>query len=332
MSLVIEQPEWFRKAVKHQKESFYISVEGCKIHYQHWVQSDKKIKKPPLLLVHGGGAHAHWWDFLAPSFIDNYDVLAIDLSGMGDSEHRKAYSDSLYAKELLAVCKHAGHTENISLISHSYGGRSVLTLALENPEALRSVIITDCFLFSPSERAEVMGQKSVPDSPFGKKKVYPSKEAGLERFKLIPPQICNNQYLVDYVADFSLGPVEGGWSWKFDMNFVNKLEQSLTKNNLIDEIHNIGCPVANLYGENSILFPESLVDLYKQKFPAHTRFHCLADAQHHLLLDQPEAFIEVLKNILVDLDSDIAVVPKSVTDNLFNGTTTKISPQLYHAK
>lgn len=332
LSLLIEQPEWFRKAVGHQRESVYISVEGCKIHYQRWAQSDKKIKKPALLLVHGGGAHSHWWDFIAPSFIDNYDVLAIDLSGMGDSEHRETYSDSLYAKELLAVCKHAGHTENITLISHSYGGRAVLTLALEYPEALRSIIITDCFLISPSERGEMMGLKDVPSSPFGKKKVYPSKEAGLERFKLIPPQNCNNKYLVDYIADFSIGPVEGGWSWKFDMNFVNKCKQPLTKSKLIDEIQNISCPVANLYGEKSMLFPEILVDLNKQKFPAHTRFHCLADAQHHLLLDQPQAYIEVLKNILVDLDSDFSLVSKSVTDNLINNTTTKINRQLYHSK
>lgn len=330
MSLVIEQPEWFRKAVKHQRESFYISVDGCKIHYQRWAQSDENIKKPALLLVHGGGAHSHWWDFLAPSFTDTYDVLAIDLSGMGESEHRESYSDTLYAKELIAVCKHAGHTKNISLISHSYGGRAVLTLALEKPEVLRSIIITDCFLFSPSERAEMMGGKNLPDSPFGKKKVYPSKEAGLERFKLIPPQHCNNQYLVDYIADSSIAPVEGGWSWKFDMNFVHKLEKP--KNNLIDEIQNISCPVAKLYGENSILFPDSLVDLYKQKFPAHAHFYCLADAQHHLLLDQPEAFIGILKNILVDLDSDLAVVPKSVTENLISGATPKTDHQLHHPK
>src|SRR5690606_36725230 len=104
------------------------------------------------------------------------------------------------------------------------------------------------------------------------------------------------------------------------------------KNNLIDEIQNIDCPIANLYGEKSILFPESLVDLYKQKFPAHTYFHCLADAQHHLLLDQPQAYIEVLKNILVDLDSDFSVVSKSVTDNLISNTTTKTNRQPYYSK
>ena len=315
MSLIVEQPEWFKKAIKHKRKSFYVSVDGCKIHYQKWAQTDERLQKPPLILVHGGGAHSHWWDFAAPSFIEDFDVLALDLSGMGDSEHREAYSDTLYAKELLAVCEHAGHNGDISIISHSYGGRAALALAIEKPQAVKSLIITDCMLISPAEHASKMGKKNVPDSPFGNKKLYLSKESGLERFKLIPPQTCKNQYLVNYVAEFSIGAVEGGWSWKFDMNFVTKRDKSLDKNPLLDNVHKIQCPIANLYGENSILFPESLVDLYKQKFPKHTQFYSLPNAQHHLLLDRPEAFIEELKNIQVSLASDLYLAPKMALVN-----------------
>jgi len=57
-------------------------VESAASALLRWAQAGK----PGLLLVHGGFAHAHWWDF--PSllfFTDRYCVAAIDLSGMGDS-------------------------------------------------------------------------------------------------------------------------------------------------------------------------------------------------------------------------------------------------------
>ena len=42
-----------------------------------------------LVFVHGGGAHAHWWTHVAASFAGEFRVLAIDLSGHGDSGHRR---------------------------------------------------------------------------------------------------------------------------------------------------------------------------------------------------------------------------------------------------
>src|ERR1700748_2952052 len=40
---------------------------------------------PPLLFLHGGSAHAHWWDFVAPAFTDSFHVMALDQRGHGDS-------------------------------------------------------------------------------------------------------------------------------------------------------------------------------------------------------------------------------------------------------
>ena len=93
-------PEWFKKAIKNKPLSRFIKVKGVDIHYLVWGD----ISKPGLFLIHGYSAHAHWWDFIAPNFIDNYCVIAIDLSGMGDSEHRDSYSQELYSKEILSLC------------------------------------------------------------------------------------------------------------------------------------------------------------------------------------------------------------------------------------
>jgi pimeloyl-ACP methyl ester carboxylesterase len=42
--------------------------------------------RPPVLLIHGGAAHARWWDFVAPALVNSHHVIALDQRGHGDSE------------------------------------------------------------------------------------------------------------------------------------------------------------------------------------------------------------------------------------------------------
>ena len=72
-----QPPPWFTEAVTTPYESHTVEVDGCPIHYLAWGDA----RKPGLVLVHGGAAHAHWWSFIAPHFVPEYRVAAIDLSG-----------------------------------------------------------------------------------------------------------------------------------------------------------------------------------------------------------------------------------------------------------
>jgi pimeloyl-ACP methyl ester carboxylesterase len=78
-------PQWFTEAVSTPFEVRTLTVTGCPINYLAWGSPDK----PPLVLVHGGAAHAMWWSFLAPQLAQHYYVIAPDLSGHGDSGRRE---------------------------------------------------------------------------------------------------------------------------------------------------------------------------------------------------------------------------------------------------
>ena len=54
---------------------------GCRIRTLRWGARDR----PGVVLVHGGAAHAHWWVSIAPHLARDYAVVALDLSGHGDS-------------------------------------------------------------------------------------------------------------------------------------------------------------------------------------------------------------------------------------------------------
>ena len=127
-------PEWFEKTIQNKPKSKFVNVDGANIHYLIWGD----VSKPGLFLIHGYSAHAHWWDFIAPNFVDNYCVVAIDLSGMGDSEHRNAYSLSLYSEEIKSVCQDLGWSSAVFL-AHSMGGPISVKAAYLYPELFKSL-------------------------------------------------------------------------------------------------------------------------------------------------------------------------------------------------
>ncbi len=76
--------------------------------------------------MHGGAAHAGWWDTTAPFLAAEHRVIAIDLSGHGDSDRRESYAIATWATEVVAVAA-AESDEAPIVFGHSMGGFVALT-------------------------------------------------------------------------------------------------------------------------------------------------------------------------------------------------------------
>ena len=60
-------------------ESRFLRAGKTNLHYVDEGPADAA----PLLFLHGNGAHADWWSFIAPFFAAEYRVAALSWSGMG---------------------------------------------------------------------------------------------------------------------------------------------------------------------------------------------------------------------------------------------------------
>ena len=120
-------PGWFAKALETPFEDGWITVDGARIHYLQW---GGVSDRPGIVLVHGNGAHAHWWTFIAPFLLEHYRVVALDLSGMGDSDHRAHYSPEGFAAEVVGVMDAAGFGSDSIVVGHSFGGFVTLNTGL----------------------------------------------------------------------------------------------------------------------------------------------------------------------------------------------------------
>lgn len=283
-----QAPEWFTEAVKVSRESCTVEVEGCPIHYLRWGERGK----PGLLMIHGNGAHAHWWDFIAPYFLDHYSVVAIDLSGMGDSGHRDHYSAENFATEVIRVCEDAEFEGKPIVVGHSFGGFVALKTGTFYGDQLTGVVLVD----SPVRPPDYEWERDPKRSPIRPKRIYEDFQTAKGRFRLVPGQPCDNDYILEYIAEQSLIEVPGGWTWKFD----DELYKRFRPTDLSKDLSGLSCRIGVIYGEKSKLFSQEIADYMFQVLDNSVPFVSIPEAFHHLMLDQPLAFISALRALLAE--------------------------------
>ncbi len=276
-------PAWFDAAVAAPHERAEVVVEGAAIEWLAWGERGR----PGLLLLHGNGAHADWWRFIAPFLAPTHRVAALSWSGMGGSDHRARYTIDLFVAEALAVAEAAGLGPSFHAVGHSFGGFPMMALAGRAGTPLRRAIILDT-PFRPEPRPRAGRGAPRPH------RVYPTRTEALARFRFAPVQPCANLFITDFLARHSLRQVEGGWVWRFDP----KLWQSFEARDGSDPLRAPQCPVALMWGERSSLMPGALVADMARRLPPGTPLVPLPEAGHHVMADQPLALVAALRALL----------------------------------
>ncbi len=284
-------PDWFSWAISRPKQSRRVVVQDCPIHYLFWPVEPATSIGRGLLLVHGGGAHANWWTFIAPYFTRYFRVAAIDLSGMGDSGRRPSYSSEIRAAEMRAVIADASLGERPFVIGHSFGGFMTMKLASQFGQELGGAVIVDSPIRSPEE--EVSRPLSPPN--WGNKKIYDSLDAAMARFRLMPPQSCENDFIVEFIARHSLMRVDGGWTWKFDGGAIGARRFGEPFREYLQAVR---CRAALIFGERSALVSRNTASYMSQLMGPAAPIVEVPEAQHHVMLDQPLAFVAALRMLL----------------------------------
>jgi pimeloyl-ACP methyl ester carboxylesterase len=275
-------PAWFVDACATVRDDTAITVDGCRIVCRAWGERGR----PVVVLVHGGAAHAGWWDHVGPYLAVTHRVVALDLSGHGDSGHRESYSIGTWATEVLAVAAAESGGQAV-LIGHSMGGLVVLAAAGRAGSALRGVAAVDIV----PESAGPGGHGPTPRPPGAVHRVHGTREIALSRFRTLPDDDSSLPFVRDHLAASSIKPVDGGWTWKFDPNIMTRARVEL------DDVDPVGCNAAVIRGERGLGTARTSLELARRLGPA-VPVTTIPDAGHHIMLDQPIALIATLQTLL----------------------------------
>jgi len=292
-------PPWLEDALQVPREEGWTKSGGCDIHYFRWGNPEN----PGLLLMHGFLAHARCFGFIAPFLAEHYHVVAFDLSGMGDSGVRERYTDAVRAAEVEDVARATGmldHAVKPIVIAHSYGGHVALTAMQDHHAMFGGLIICDLMVLRPERlQAYFDHEKPLRSDPGRPNRVYPDYETAKKRFVLSPPQDVTVPSLFDYMAYHSLKQVEGGWTWKFDTSVFQsdfgQRDRMFRQGEIV-----AGAPgrKAIVYGQDSSLFDDDSAAYVRECGGSDIPMIAIPGARHHLMLDEPIAFVSVLRAII----------------------------------
>ena len=275
----VEAPDWFNRALAAAARDATTVVNGVKIAYRVWGSGDRSA-----VLIHGGAAHSHWWDHIAPLLANGREVIAFDLSGHGDSDERQSYSVDQWAAEALAVVGLAASSAPV-VIGHSLGGVVGLRAAMASGNKFGGLVIVDSPLvrFTPEEDA------AADRLAFGPPRMYPSRDAAVARFRPIPDQPTLD-FVVRHVANTSVREAAGGWSWKFDSKIFDRAPQ-------LPKLTPLACRSAFIRGEKGMVDAGMAEEIFRQ-LGGTTPMIEVPAAGHHPMLDQPIALAASLRAIL----------------------------------
>jgi pimeloyl-ACP methyl ester carboxylesterase len=277
-----------------QPRDHFISINGLWLHYLEWAA----VPAAPVLLLHGGSAHAHWWDRFASAIADTHRVLALDLRGHGDSEHAvpAAYHVGDYVCDVTAFLD-VLQIDRVHLIGHSLGGMVATALGAQQPARLRSLVVVDSQLkITPAGARYMLRLRNFPQPE------YRERQQAIARFRLLPTQTAAGEQTLRRIAAQSFRELpDGRWTFKFDREAMAHNEPQ----DLTPVLPRLTCPILVVRGVHSTLLPPGALATLRAAAPR-AEIVEIAAAHHHVMLDNPLDFEHAVRTFLDNVDRQTA--------------------------
>jgi pimeloyl-ACP methyl ester carboxylesterase len=139
---------------------------------------------------------------------------------------------------------------------------------------------------------------STPEMGFGIGRAYPTREAILARFRLVPEQPVL-PYLREHIAGWSVTARENGeWGWKFDQALFAKMAtMARPPQSPAAPGWDVRCPVAILRAEHGLMSPD-MAGWLRGRLGQAAFVAEIPAAGHHVLLDEPLSLVTALRTVL----------------------------------
>ena len=267
--------------------SRFVEANGVKLHYLDYGTAGSR----PMLCVHGGAAHAHWFDFVAPGFTPDHHVFALDLRGHGDSAwadpHTYAFNN--YAEDVNSFVEKLDLRDFV-LIGHSMGGMISLLHAATHPGRVGRLVIIDSTMLMPMDRVSKMRE-------FGAKpaKGYATQEELVARYRLEPAetQMAAPEVIHRMAMHSGRQDADGRWQHKADRRVYANFQQFAG----VPLWEKVKVPALVIKGEHSTRFSPDVLAEIRARAPQ-VQMAEVPASDHHITLDNPQGFVDVVQKFL----------------------------------
>jgi len=249
-----------------------------------------------VVLLHGGSAHARWWDFVVPHFGGGLHAYALDLRGHGDSDWSSAgaYQIADYSADVAHLIG-ALALDRPALVGHSLGSFIALRYAIENSRSLSALVVVDgraSFGSSGSRYMKLLGMLAPAE--------YDRIEDAIEKFRPLPKETIATAEVLAHVARYGFKYDGGCWTTKFDRASFAGHETF----DLEERLRDLECPVLFVRGERSPVVSRARIARLAAAC-RDGRFVELPGCHHHLPIDRPDLLGRQIGSFLREVASRV---------------------------
>lgn len=238
-----------------------------------------------LVFIHGLSDNLLYWEILANSLKDDFQILRFDLRGHGDSELGNdditldTYVNDLF--NLLGELK----IDKVNLIAFSLGGAIALDFAIKHPQLVSSLVIMSSFAKTEEYLKNILNDFKIA-----------LKNSFEEFYDLILPKVLCPQVIEENISELEL--IKEVSAQNANVEGIIKAVDVCMDIDIEDNLYEIDVPtliLAGKYDEMSLLsFQESMHDKIKN-----SQMVVFDNVKHNLLVGKNNIeILKILKNFL----------------------------------
>ncbi len=240
-------------------------IDGILINYE--VLGNKNTKT--ILILHGWKNSLKNWESIAKNLANKFKVVLIDLPGFGASSVPKnqPFDTFDYAETVMKFIEKL-NLKNITLIGHSFGGKTGIVVASKNNK-IDKLILVDASGINSKSLVTLL-------------KIYLSKTVKLIFPKNLAAKVSASLSSEDYKTAGNLKD-----------SFKKIVTQDISEN-----AKKIKIPTLIIWGENDKDVPLTSAKVLKNIIP-NSSLRIVWKAGHHPHLEKPEKFLETVEEFLL---------------------------------
>ena len=261
--------------------------DGVQINVAIWEGSGK-----PILCIHGITANCRCWDALAGVLAPEYQVMAMDLRGRGQSDKpSRGYSLDYHLKDINCLLDDLG-IDRAVIIGHSLGAFIGLAFAAEYPDRTDRLILVDgAGDLSQAQFDEVFIAIKPALDRLGQ--VFPSADDYLIKMKEAP-YIHPWSAVIETYYRYELEEVEGGVRTNIDPAHIQEEAANVRQVDCAPFYPKIKAKVLilrapkGLLSQKDLLLPDDVIKKMMAEIPDVQRFDA-EGMNHYGIVFQPHA-------------------------------------------
>ncbi len=244
----------------------------------------------PLFFLHGFLGSGGNWKGIARRFREKYLTLCPDARNHGASPHSDEMNYALMAGDLIETSDHYG-LDQIMLLGHSMGGKTVMETALSHPQRVKALIVVDIAPHGvPAKYSREIKTLEHLDVTHIK-----SRQDAMNTLKrAIPDRMVRGFFLKNLVKTGN-----ESFKWRINMPGIIKNYTNIWEGIVPGRVYN--GPVLFIRGSESDYVEEKKdLPLIRSLFPR-AEIRTIDKAGHWVHIDQPEELIKTIDRFITEV-------------------------------